>query len=76
EKANLFQLLVMVGLSMLLAACGLMRLMVLVIWAIDPQYRLNAMIPTTVVLLVLALIGGIWTMGKARQSTLLRHTRH
>jgi len=32
-------------------------------------------VPTTVVLLVAALIGGIWTMHKARSSTLLRHTR-
>ena len=64
EKANLFQLLLMLG------------LMVLVIWAVDPQYRLNAMIATTVVLLLLALIGGIWTLRKSRKSTLLRHTRH
>ena len=34
------------------------------------------MIATTVVLLLLALIGGIWTLRKARKSTLLRHTRH
>ena len=47
-----------------------------VIWAVDPQYRLNAMIATTVVLLLLALIGGIWTLRKSRKSTLLRHTRH
>ncbi|SQB37462.1 Inner membrane protein yqjE [Citrobacter koseri] len=39
-----------------------MSLMVLIIWAVDPQYRLNAMIATTVVLLVLALIGGLWTL--------------
>lgn len=75
EKANLFQLLLMVGLTMLFAAFGLMSLMVLIIWAIDAQYRLNAMIATTVVLLVLALIGGIWTLRKARATTLLRHTR-
>ncbi|MGY5955307.1 Inner membrane protein YqjE [Kosakonia sp. BK9b] len=75
EKANVFQLLLMSGLTMLFAAFGLMSLMVLIIWAIDPQYRLNAMIATTVVLLVLALIGGIWTLRKARASTLLRHTR-
>nr|CAB3503778.1 unnamed protein product [Digitaria exilis] len=62
EKANLFQMLLMLGLTMLFAAFGLMSLMVLIIWAIDPQYRLNAMIATTVVLLVAALIGGIWTM--------------
>lgn len=75
EKANLFQMLLMLGLTMLFAAFGLMSLMVLIIWAIDPQYRLNAMIATTVVLLSAALIGGIWTMRKARRSTLLRHTR-
>lgn len=50
--------------------------MVLIIWAIDPQYRLNAMIATTVVLLLLALIGGLWTLSKARKTTLLRHTRN
>lgn len=76
EKANLFQLLLMLGLTMLFAAFGLMSLMVLIIWAIDPQYRLNAMIATTVVLLLLALIGGVWTLHKARRSTLLRHTRN
>ncbi|BCU54004.1 hypothetical protein ENKO_05980 [Enterobacter kobei] len=75
EKANIFQLLLMVGVTMLLAAFGLMSLMVLIIWAIDPQYRLNAMIATTAVLLVGALIGGLWTMRKVRRSTLLRHTR-
>ncbi|WNN49016.1 phage holin family protein [Siccibacter colletis] len=75
EKANLFQLLLMLGLTMLFAAFGLMSLMVLIIWAIDPQYRLNAMIATTAVLLLLALIGGIWTLVRARRSTLLRHTR-
>lgn len=76
EKANLFQLLLMTGLTMLFAAFGLMSLMVLLIWAVDPQYRLNVMIGTTVTLLVLAFIGGIWTLKKSRQSTLLRHTRH
>ncbi|WNJ79025.1 phage holin family protein [Cedecea neteri] len=75
EKAHIVQLLLMLGLTMLFVAFGLMSLMVLVIWAVDPQYRLNAMIATTVVLLSLALIGGIWTLRKSRQSTLLRHTR-
>lgn len=76
EKANLIQILLMLGLTMLFAAFGLMSLMVLIIWAIDPQYRLNAMIATTVVLLLLALIGGLWTLSKARKTTLLRHTRN
>lgn len=75
EKAHIVQLLLMLGLTMLFAAFGLMSLMVLIVWAVDPQYRLNAMIATTVVLLALALIGGLWTLHKSRQSTLLRHTR-
>lgn len=75
EKANIFQILLMLGLTLLFAAFGLMSLLVLVIWVVDPQYRLNAMIATTVVLLAGALIGGLWTLRKARQSTFLRHTR-
>ncbi len=34
EKANLFQLLIMTGLTLLFAAFGLMSLLVLVIWAV------------------------------------------
>jgi Predicted membrane protein len=52
-----------------------MSLMVLVIWAVDAQYRLMAMGITTAVLFGLALIFGLWTLYKSRQSTLLRHTR-
>ncbi|MCP6530837.1 phage holin family protein, partial [Klebsiella pneumoniae] len=37
EKANLFQLLIMTGLTLLFAAFGLMSLLVLVIWAVDAQ---------------------------------------
>ncbi len=53
EKANLFQLLIVTGLTLLFAAFGLMSLLlVLVIWAVDAQYRLHVMIATTVVLLL------------------------
>ncbi|MCZ4060133.1 phage holin family protein [Pantoea sp. LMR881] len=75
EKANLIQLLIMVGLTMLFTAFGLMSLMVLIIWAVDAQYRLMAIGITTAVLFLLALIFGLWTLRKTRQSTLLRHTR-
>ena len=71
EKANLFQLLIMTGLTLLFAAFGLMSLLVLVI----AQYRLHVMIATTVVLLLAAAIVGILTLRKARRSTLLRLTR-
>ena len=75
EKSHLFQLFLMLGLTLLFAAFGLMSLLVLIIWAIDPQYRLNVMIATTAVLLLSSLIGGVWTLRKARRSTLLRMTR-
>ena len=72
EKANLFQLFLMLGLTLLFAAFGLMSMLVLIIWAVDAQYRLNVMIA---ILLLAALIGGIWTLRKARRSTFLRFTR-
>ena len=75
EKANLIQLFLMLGLTLLFAAFGLMSMLVLIIWAVDAQYRLNVMIGTTAVLLLAALIGGIWTLSKARRSTFLRFTR-
>lgn len=75
EKATLVQLLMMAGITLLLTAFGLMSLLVLVIWAIDPAYRLMALGTTTAVLLALAIIGVIWTITKARSSTLLGSTR-
>ncbi|WP_437612210.1 phage holin family protein [Erwinia sp. V71] len=75
EKANVIQLLMMVGLTMLFTAFGLMSLMVLIIWAVDAQYRLMAIAITTAVLFILALSCGLWTLRKSRQSTLLRATR-
>lgn len=51
EKANLLQMLLMVGLTMLFTAFGLMSLMVLIIWGVDAQYRLMAVAITTGVLL-------------------------
>ncbi|HDG1693351.1 TPA: phage holin family protein [Kluyvera ascorbata] len=76
EKANLIQILLMAGLTLLFTAFGLMSLLVLIMWAVDPQYRLIVMVATTATLLLLAIVGGIWTLSKARRSTLLRHTRH
>lgn len=75
EKANLIQMLIMIGLTMLFTAFGLMSLMVLIVWAVDAQYRLMTIGITTAVLFVLALIFGLWTLKKSRQSTLLHHTR-
>ncbi|CAO97956.1 phage holin family protein [Erwinia tasmaniensis] len=75
EKANLLQMLLMVGLTMLFTAFGLMSLMVLIIWAVDVEYRLMAVAITTGALFSLALILGLWTLAKSRRSTLLGATR-
>ena len=75
EKANIIQMLLMLGLTMLFAAFGRMSRMGRISWAVDAQYRLMALAITTGVLFLLALIFGLWTLRKSRQSTLLRHTR-
>ncbi|AHG19731.1 membrane protein [Chania multitudinisentens RB-25] len=75
EKANLIQLLMMAGLTLLFTAFGLMSLLMLIFWAIDPADRLFALGTTTAVLLFLAVIGMFWTLAKARRSTLLNATR-
>lgn len=74
EKSNLIQLILLAGAALLLTAFGLMSLMILVMWAVDPVYRLTAMIIMTSVLLVGALIFALWAVRKARRSSLLGAT--
>ncbi|KGM28360.1 hypothetical protein CE143_20440 [Photorhabdus luminescens] len=75
EKATLIQLIVIASLTLLLTAFGLMCLLVMIFWAIDPNWRFTVLASTTGTLLVLALIGLIWTIRKAKSSTLLSATR-
>ncbi|MFC3394308.1 phage holin family protein [Brenneria rubrifaciens] len=75
EKTNLIQLLMMAGLTLLFATFGLMTLIASIILGIEPQNRLFALGCITAILLGLALIIGIWTLVKVRQSTLLKATR-
>ncbi|NIH16393.1 phage holin family protein [Serratia symbiotica] len=75
EKANLIQLLVMAGLTLLFTAFGLMSLLILIFWAIDPLYRLMALGVTTGLLLFLAIVGTTWTLVKVQRTTLLGDTR-
>ncbi|TPG61919.1 phage holin family protein [Ewingella americana] len=75
EKANIFQLLLMAGITLIFTAFGLMSLLVVLFWAIDPAYRLMAMGTATGVLLFLAVVLGVWTLSKAKRSTLLSMTR-
>lgn len=75
EKSNIIQMLMMAGITLLFAAFGLMSLLVLVVLAIDPQYRLTAIATTTGILLLLAIVGAVVILAKARKSSLLGATR-
>ncbi|EPB0480891.1 phage holin family protein [Providencia stuartii] len=75
EKTTLIQLILMAGITLLFTAFGLMCLIGLIFWSVDPIYRYQALVITTGVLILLAIIGAIWTLKKARQSTLLGATR-
>ncbi|MBI6549234.1 phage holin family protein [Xenorhabdus lircayensis] len=73
--ATLVQLLLMVGFTLLFAGFGLMCLLILIFWAIDPAYRITAMAITAGILLFLAVFTAIWTIKKARKLTFLNATR-
>ncbi|ACS87153.1 phage holin family protein [Musicola paradisiaca] len=76
EKILLIQLLLMVGLTLLLATLGLISLVALIIWSLDPAWRLVALGGITAAFLMLALIIGGWTVVRVRRSTLLQATRN
>ncbi|MGM0936667.1 MAG: phage holin family protein [Pseudomonadota bacterium] len=75
EKTTLIQLILMAGITLLFTAFGLMCLLGLIFWSVDPIYRYQALAITTGVLILLAIVGAIWTLKKAKQSTLLGATR-
>lgn len=75
EKVNFIQLLLLVGLALLCTAFGLMCLIGLIFWSVDPIYRYQALAITTGSLVLLAIIFAIWALKKAKQSTLLSSTR-
>ncbi|MBD1226781.1 phage holin family protein [Xenorhabdus griffiniae] len=73
--ATLVQLLLLVGLTLLFAGFGLMCLLALIFWAIDPAHRIIAIAVTAGILLLLAVFSAIWTIKKARKLTFLNATR-
>ncbi|MGO2304861.1 MAG: phage holin family protein [Providencia sp.] len=75
EKVNLIQLMLLVGITLLFTAFSLMCLIGLIFWSVDPIYRYQALAITTGSLILLAIIFAIWTLKKAKQSTLLGSTR-
>lgn len=75
EKNRLIQLFIIAGMTLLCAFSGLTTLLILLIWSIDPVYRLLILGIITVVLLGCALLGVLWIFKKRPHSTLLFHTR-
>lgn len=75
KKSNIIHMLMMAGIRLLFAAFGLMCMLVLVILAIDPQYRLTAIATTTGILLLLAIVGTVVALTKARKFSLLSSSR-
>ncbi|CDL82380.1 phage holin family protein [Xenorhabdus szentirmaii] len=73
--ATLIQLLLMVGFTLLFAGLGLICLLVLLFWVIDPLHRVLAMIVATGILLFLAVLTAIMTLRKTRKLTFLNATR-
>ncbi|AWK14837.1 phage holin family protein [Candidatus Fukatsuia symbiotica] len=75
SKATLVQLFIIASIALLFAIFGLAGLLVLIIWSIDPTYRLIALAITTAILLILALVGIIWALVKVRRTSILGATR-
>ncbi|SFN51905.1 phage holin family protein [Xenorhabdus japonica] len=73
--ATLIHLLLLIGFTLLFAGFGLICLLVLIFWVIDPAYRITAMVITAGTLLLLAVFSAMWTIKKARKLTFLNATR-
>ncbi|WP_158367148.1 phage holin family protein [Candidatus Williamhamiltonella defendens] len=76
EKNRLIQLLLIAGMTLLCAFFGLITLLILLIWSIDPVYRLFMLGMITTVFLGLSILGVFWIIKKRPQSTLLIHTQN
>lgn len=75
EKQQLLKLLLLAGATLLCLAFALMSLLMLVSWAIDPAYRLTALLLLCIMLFIAAAFGAWNTLRLSRKSTLLAETR-
>ncbi|MDE9533949.1 phage holin family protein [Xenorhabdus bovienii] len=75
NTATLVQLLLLIGFTLLFATFGLMCLLILIFWAIDPVYRAIAIAITAGILLILAVFSAIWTIRKTRKLAFFNSTR-
>ncbi|WWO98874.1 MAG: phage holin family protein [Candidatus Dasytiphilus stammeri] len=73
-KVYLLQILMLIGLTLLLVTFSLTSLLLVMIWLINPQYRLVVMITITGILFLLALSSSIWTLYKIKNLQLFTST--
>ncbi|WP_416777190.1 phage holin family protein [Xenorhabdus budapestensis] len=73
--ATLVQFLLMVGFTLLFATLGIICLLILVFLTVDPAYQATVIAIAAGTLLLLAVLGTIWTIRKSRQLTFLNATR-
>ena len=76
EKDNFVKLILMSGLTLICLAFGLISLLILICWSIDPVYRFTVLAIFSGVLLLTALVSAIITLKKAKTSTFLKETRN
>lgn len=75
EKNHVINLLLMSGLTLICLAFGIISLLILICWAIDPAYRFTALAIFTAALLLIALFTAMATIKKAKSWTFLEETR-
>ncbi|PPI87822.1 hypothetical protein CRV12_02385 [Candidatus Pantoea edessiphila] len=74
EKFKVLQILLMIGLIFLFASLGFFCLLILILWSVNPQYRIAVLVAISTTLLSLSFIFSVLVFKKSRQSTLLQHS--
>lgn len=75
EKGRIFKTLLLVGASLLFLTFGLMSLMILIMWAIEPERRILVLYITTFVLFLLSIFLGVCARRGLNYSNFLKETR-
>ncbi|WWP01622.1 MAG: phage holin family protein [Candidatus Dasytiphilus stammeri] len=66
-KSKFFLLIILTGFTIFLVAFGLISLLLMLIFTIDPEHRLFVMTGITIILFLSAMILGLWTKHKLKK---------
>lgn len=75
EKNHIINLLLMSGVAIICLLFGVISLLILICWAIDPAYRFIVVAIFTAALLLIALFTAMATIKKVKSWTFLQETR-